>query len=408
MNDDKRQKNPRKTPKGVVTNMRILIIRNYPTTLNLEKQSYNIQEVGLAKALVKKGHCCDVVFWTNGLDESKQVIVDKDKSFTVFYIHAKKILKNGVFPKQLDDLADTYDIIQLSEYNQYQPYKYAKKFSKKMVVLHGPYYAKFNKRYNLLCRIFDLFFLNRYRKLGTQFMVKSSLAEEFLLNKGIKKGLISRVYVGIDETALWPHKTDKLPQFVEKVCKDQSNVLLYVGRLEPRRKSLFLLDVFNNVRLTNPDTKLVVVGDGEEAYKAKFRQKIEELGIGNKVEWEERIEQKYLSHLYKKSKVFLLPTEFEIFGMVLLEAMFFSSVVVTTYNGGSRTLIKNGENGIYIKGFDKEEWTDNILKILEDQDKLKTMGTFAHKTIADGFMWDTISDNYIKCYQKKLGDANSG
>ena len=45
--------------------MKILIIRNYPSYMAVKNNTYNIQEVGLAKALIRKGHICDIVFWTD-------------------------------------------------------------------------------------------------------------------------------------------------------------------------------------------------------------------------------------------------------------------------------------------------------------------------------------------------------
>lgn len=61
------------------------------------------------------------------------------------------------------------------------------------------------------------------------------------------------------------------------------------------------------------------------------------------------MEQKYLSGVYNLADFFLLPTEYEIFGMVLLEAMYYKTVVLTTDNGGSSTLIDNGRNGYILK-----------------------------------------------------------
>ena len=40
--------------------MKILIIRNFPSYMAVKNNTYNIQEVGLAKALVRKGHFCDI------------------------------------------------------------------------------------------------------------------------------------------------------------------------------------------------------------------------------------------------------------------------------------------------------------------------------------------------------------
>ena len=113
--------------------VRILIIRNYPNTFLLEKQSYNIQELGLAKALVQKGHQCDVAFWTKGEDRQVQVPAGNGKQVTVYYVHGKNILKNGVFSKRLDVLASAYDMVQISENNQYQAWNFAQKINDKMV-----------------------------------------------------------------------------------------------------------------------------------------------------------------------------------------------------------------------------------------------------------------------------------
>ena len=61
------------------------------------------------------------------------------------------------------------------------------------------------------------------------------------------------------------------------------------------------------------------------------------------------MEQKYLSDVYNLADFFLLPTKYEIFGMVLLEAMYYKTVVLTTDNGGSSTLIDNGRNGYILQ-----------------------------------------------------------
>lgn len=381
--------------------MRILIVRNYPNTLDVDQQSYNIQELGLARALVKKGHTCDIVFWTSGPDEQKVISCGEGKSVTVFYFHAKNILKNGVYPKRLDALAAQYDIIQESEYNQYQSWLYAKRFADSMVLLHGPYYSKFNTRYNLLCAAFDLLFLNRYKKLGTHFIVKSALARDFLIEKGIRPELIDVVYVGVDEDAL-ACPQGEVPEFVQKVQAVEGKVLLYIGRLERRRKSDFLLDVFCRVRQTHSSAKLVIVGDGDPAYLEKFSLHMRELGLERSVIWQKKLEQKYLSHLYRRADLFLLPTEFDIFGMVLLEAMYFSTAVITSVNGGSSALIENGKNGVTLDTFEKDKWVRAALDLLADDTRRSEMADAASRTIHEHFTWNSVCENYLRGYKKKL------
>ena len=65
----------------------------------------------------------------------------------------------------------------------------------------------------------------------------------------------------------------------------------------------------------------------------------------------------------------LLPTEYEIFGMVLLEAMYYKTVVLTTQNGGSSTLIQNGLNGYIMQIENGWEWANTILSILTMKEK---------------------------------------
>ena len=60
----------------------------------VKNNTYNIQEVGLAKALVRKGHFCDIIFWTDKAEETVDVPVDKLGTVHVFYRRGKTVLKN--------------------------------------------------------------------------------------------------------------------------------------------------------------------------------------------------------------------------------------------------------------------------------------------------------------------------
>lgn len=100
-------------------NMKILIIRNYPSYMDVEKNTYNIQEVGLAKALVRKGNICDIVFWTDKEEKEVNLPVDNVGKVKVFYRHGKTALKNTVYTG-CDNLFAQYDVLQTAEYNQMQ------------------------------------------------------------------------------------------------------------------------------------------------------------------------------------------------------------------------------------------------------------------------------------------------
>ena len=71
--------------------MRILIVRNYPTTFELENRCYNIQEIGLARALRRRGHACDVVFFCANRPRLCEVACENGP-ICVHYIRAVRVL----------------------------------------------------------------------------------------------------------------------------------------------------------------------------------------------------------------------------------------------------------------------------------------------------------------------------
>lgn len=372
--------------------MKILIIRCMASLLDLKNNTYNLQEIGLAKALVRKGHEVDVIFWTDSEEKTVKVRVENDKEINVIYKKSKVILKNSIF--DLDLIIDKYDIVQASEYNQFQSWILAKKYFQKTVIYHGPYYSKFNKKYNLMCYLFDLILLPRYIKYNTKFIAKSYKAKQFLLNKGIKENNICVAGVGIDLDVFNTNNDTEYDNVVE-IPKNRIN-LLYIGRIEKRRNTKFLL---NLIKYINDKTKnkyqLILIGKGNLKYVEECKELIVKLEISNDVIWIEKLEQKYLQTIYKNCEYFLLPTEYEIFGMVLLESMYFSTKVITTSNGGSDMLIKNQCNGYIIDELSVSKWTDIIENNLFKNEVAKK----ANETIVNKFTWSVLIEKFIEVYE---------
>lgn len=387
--------------------MKILIIRNYPSYMRISNGTYNIQEVGLAKALVRKGHQCDVLFWTNGKEEVVEVPVDCVGIVRVYYRRGYSILKNAVY-LGCRKLFDEYDILQPSEYNQIQSWLLAGKYPRKTVIYHGPYYCAFNKRYNLMCKLFDALFLRRYIKRGTKFLAKSSLAKEFLLQKGIRSENIEVVGVGMDSQMLTSVNNSCDSPLYHRMCADVGLKLLYIGRLEPRRNIPFLLSVFRRVLEKNPEATLYIIGTGDLKYKEMVVSLIDEFQLRDRVCWQDKLEQKYLSKIYKMADFFLLPTQYEIFGMVLLEAMYYGKVVLTTYNGGSSMLVQNGENGFVLDNLDDKAWADCIGDLYSNTVTMKSVGEHATATVSERYIWDSLTEQFVEQYEAKKEEKPRG
>ena len=362
--------------------MKILIVRTYPSIMNPE--GYNIQEIGMAKALVRQGVTCDVVFYNGkNKDEIKTIDVkctDEVKKINVYMLHGFGILKNGFFPG-LKKLTKRYDVIQVHEYDQITSWLYYTGRKQKVVMYHGPYYHEFNKGYNLKCKVFDNTFLKLTNNKDTLCFTKSKAAAEFLSRKGFRNTV--PIGVGLDTENFGQIDEEMCDELKSAFCAGKANAV-YVGKIEPRRNSLFLADVMAKTTEIN----YIVVGDGEKEYVSEFTAK-----LGDNVRYITKLSQSQLKLLYRKADFMVFPSNYDIFGMVLLEAMFFDLPVISSKNGGSDMLITNGEDGVVLNEFDIKQWVDAIRKMAREQ--AKDMHEKLIQKDHSVYTWDGIAKRYL-------------
>lgn len=378
--------------------MKIIIVRTVPGEIKYSLGTYNEQYIGLARALISKGHQCDIICSSDdGQERTKIIPVDGGHEIKLYCVKATIVMKNAILHFD-SSILDDYDIVQTIEYNQLYTWYLAGKCKNKNIIYHGPYYSSFNKRYNLMARFFDMFFLNRYIKNNTKFITKSRLAEEYLRNKGIKN--VSSVGVGLDIKSLEPTSEMSLhSELGEKMkCINADYMMLYIGRIEPRRNSLFLIDILKKLREQGENVCLTVVGTGAEDYIKSFFQKVTEYNLNDYILYEPKLEQKFLAEIYGNADIFLLPTNYDIYGMVLLESMYYGLPTISSPCGGAQMMIENWNNGVVVDGFDVCTWCDSILQILLNKDTADKLGEQAHKKIIEEFTWNSVGEKIVEEY----------
>lgn len=380
--------------------MKILIIRTFPNKLNLN--SYNVQEIGLAKALTVKGHCCDVILYGGREKDRKEIYSfwkdEKEYSFIIFWLKGYNLLKNGFMPS-IKKMIDQYDIIQVHEYDQIMSWMLYSRPSKPTVIYHGPYFHSFNKDYNFKCKVFDLLFLRRRRNQRIVAITKSELAAEFMRGKGFDHVVPVGVGVDIDNFHMDVQQENKGGLCQKKEDKFR---ILYVGKIEERRNVYFLIEVFRRLCLKYSDVQLMLIGDGEKKYRDNFLNSIKGEIEKGKIIYRKKVTQEELPEIYQTSDLFLFTSNYEIFGMVLLEAMYFGLPVISTLNGGASTLINEGENGYVIDEFDAEKWSEKIAELIDDRERRQSMGQYACETIKSGFTWDKLAEKFESAYEEAI------
>ena len=344
--------------------MKIVIIRTHPSII--DTNSYNVQEIGLARAYVSLGHTVDIVMYGGWTNTRKEKVED---GINIIFMRSIGILKNGIFPG-IKRLATKYDLIQTHEYDQITSWLLYtdRKLKSKVILYHGPYYSSFNKGYNLRCKIADKIMLKIRNNPYVRCYTKSEAAKEFLESKGYVN--VTAVGVGLD-TSIWERNKDIEIHSTSKGQVGHLFTYTYVGKIEPRRNSLFLMKLMDRLLSAHNDIRCMVVGDGDIDYLNQCMSVVRKHIDSGRLIYRNKVNQTEIASVYEESDCMLFPSIYEIFGMVLMEAMYFTVPVITSDNGGADMLYRDGENGLVIDsnrngGFKLEEWMDAAERIYSD------------------------------------------
>ena len=374
--------------------MKILIVRTWPDQLNLN--SYNVQEVGLASALVRAGHQCDIVLY---LQEGKSHIQRMPDGVCIYWKRGINILKNGFFPG-IRRIMREYDVVQVHEYDQIQSWMIYTFSGARVVLYHGPYFDEFNHGYNAKCRVFDKIFLRFSRKVQVTLpcVAKSPLARDFLIDKGFRN--VTSVGVGLN-TAVFSLQEGKFSRISDSMCADKINII-YVGKFEKRRNIRLLIDIYRKILQKHKNVHIVMVGNGEQEYMSSVMPELSEMIAADELSYFDKASQNELREAYLKADIMLFPTNYEIFGMVLLEAMYFGVACISSLNGGSSELIETQEDGMIMENFDCDEWVRAADYLIGNSEKRREMQEKARIKIEKNYTWDSIAGRFLKVYEEMV------
>ncbi len=205
---------------------------------------------------------------------------------------------------------------------------------------------------------------------------------------------------------------EHVPEKLEKVIheKGKQKYLLYVGAISQRKNTMFLLRVLKTLvkNMGYDEYRLLIIGD--KAYKEEWYfnhcfSYIDEQSLQDNVIYLGKIEQKYLRLLYPLCDIYLLATQYDIFGMVYLEAMYFGVTILTTSCGGSSLLIQEGVTGYILDSQNADEWAEKAEEIIENEEKNKLMHDNAQKLIRDNYLWAKLVPRFLEVYRGLLTDG---
>jgi len=373
--------------------MNIAIFRNDLTIVDLN--SYNSQELGLARGMAALGHNVDI-YSVSGSNTREILEIQSEPTrirFVLLPYWKIPMIDAPVF-KRLSNIFEVnkYDLVQINDEGSVAAFHIAMVCHRRKipyVIYQGMYKLLSGRSRALYEKIHHLLFRSFVRKNANSVFTKTSKAAEYLATKGFTN--IKVVPIGIDLSAF----SERLPHDwkTELQIPENRHVLLYVGVLEPRRRPHFMLDLVSEL---GSEYHLVIAGDGP--LKAEVSNLTKQSNLSN-VSFVGKLSQSDLPSLYEQTDVFILPSNFEIYGMVVLEALSFGLPVVSSATAGPIDILNDKKLGFVMKDFHLQSWVDavNATRALN----LDLEATeFRRLEVRDRYNWTNIARSYLEHVQQ--------
>jgi glycosyltransferase involved in cell wall biosynthesis len=161
--------------------------------------------------------------------------------------------------------------------------------------------------------------------------------------------------------------------------------ILFVGRLVPSKNIFELLQGFKKVQNAVPSAQLVIIGKGP--LRSRIEHSVDSFGLSESVFFCGYISNSKLPAYYRGADVFAISSDYESFGMVLLEAMSCGTPVVGPSIDYIPEIVPNGKCGILYKKGDVTELADALTYILKSPDIADQLGRNGQDFISSRHTW---------------------
>ena len=170
----------------------------------------------------------------------------------------------------------------------------------------------------------------------------------------------------------------------------------FLGNVVPRKGLDTLVEGVARLDRAAVDWRLTVVGDRTIApeHVERVEGMTAEAGIGDRVRFAGRLDDATVAARLRESHVLAVPSQYEPFGMVYLEAMGFGCVPLATTAGGASEFVRDGDSGVLVPPGDPRA-VSRALRDLDDRDRLAEMGIAARRDYEARPGWPETLDRVV-------------
>jgi glycogen synthase len=236
------------------------------------------------------------------------------------------------------------------------------------------------------------------RVIACSYYMREQIEDVF----GVEEERVTVIANGIDPDDLQPHDATGLERLRSEFAAPDERLVLLVGRLVYEKGFQIALEAMPALIERLPDTRFIVAGSG--THEAELRRQAAELGLvrhGAFLGW---IGDDVLHSLYRIADVCVVPSIYEPFGLVALEAMASGCPCIVADTGGLREVVPHGEVGLRFRAGDPDDLVEVTARVLSDADLGGRLVAEAHDHVRR-FDWLDVAERTSATYDALRAEA---
>jgi len=227
-----------------------------------------------------------------------------------------------------------------------------------------------------------------------------SMMDDTIAHFRVPRDKLREIPIGIDPARFRNRNLDRTRVRQKYGVYQDEKLILFVGRLTNQKGCEYLIRAIPYVaRYFN--VKLLVAGDGY--LRSELESMARKSGGGSRVVFAGYVGDEDLTDLFLSSDVMAIPSIYEPFGVVALEAMAAGLPVVASSVDGLAEIVRHEENGILVFPRDASSIAWGVSRILSDPANSKRLIENAFKDIEDRFSWEAVAKETINVYIEAQG-----
>jgi glycogen(starch) synthase len=222
------------------------------------------------------------------------------------------------------------------------------------------------------------------------------IRQELIQAYRVPKDKITVVGCGVNPESFRTESDAQL--FKTVLCSAHEPLVAFVGRLTPTKGPHVLLEAVPRVLGLRPETRFVFAGDGQ--MREGLESRARELGLEGTVRFVGHLRGQVLATFYRAADLVVVPSLYEPFGMVALEAAVCGTPVLVAGTGGLSEILVDGVTGITVPPNDPEALARGIVHLLHNLHLGRELAAHADARVREQYRWEDVARRTMAVYER--------